>query len=427
MEVKNKYVAIKANINGAPEESDFEIKVENLSRIVEPESKEVVIKNLLVSIDPYQINRMKSQSSSQTSISYATAITPGEVIDTYGVGRVLVSHRPDFKKGDLVAGLLTWGEYTIVKEGSLLSKLDPNLAFPLSYHVGVLGFSGLAAYSGFFEVCKPKPGEKVFVSAASGSIGHLVGQYAKLLGCYVVGSAGSQEKVNFLTEKLGFDNAFNYKQEANLKSALKRCFPKGIDVYFNNVRGKMLEAALANMDSLGTVAICGVISEYTNASTRASPEMLDIVYKRISIQGFLTADLMTVYADFLSKTVEYLQDGKLKAIEDISQGVESIPSAFIGLFNGDSIGKKIVKVADERKKEKEDSRLLAYLFMNSPTISYLYFFQVVIHLNIHLLHQVKEQVYVLCLSDPCLVFLFICPGLKQTLCPSLPTMPQSQI
>nr|XP_016433309.1 PREDICTED: 2-alkenal reductase (NADP(+)-dependent)-like [Nicotiana tabacum] len=194
MEVKNNYVAIKSNINGAPEESDFEIKVENLSLMVEPESKEVIVKNLFLSIDPYQINRMKSQSSSQAAISFAAAITPGDAIDTYGVGRVLVSHRPDFKKDDLVAGLLTWGEYTRVKEGSLLNKLDP-LGFPLSYHVGVFGFSGLAAYGGFFDICKPRPGEKVFVSAASGSIGNLVGQYAKLLGCYVVGSAGSQEKV----------------------------------------------------------------------------------------------------------------------------------------------------------------------------------------------------------------------------------------
>ncbi|PHT39074.1 hypothetical protein CQW23_22647 [Capsicum baccatum] len=287
MEVKNKYAAIKANINGAPEESDFEIKVENLSLIVEPGSKVVAVKNLFVSIDPYQINWMKSQSSSQSSISYATAITPEEVIDTNGVGRVLASHRPDFKKDDLVAGFLIWGEYTMVKEGSLLNKLDPSLAFHLSYHVGVFGFSGLAAYGGFFEVCKPKPGEKVFVSPASGSIGHLVGQYAKLLGCYVVGSACSQEKVNFLKARLGFDDAFNYKQETDLKSALKRCFPQGIDVYFDNMGGKMLEAALANMNSLGRVAIFGVISEYTNASTRASSEMLDIVYKRISIQGFL--------------------------------------------------------------------------------------------------------------------------------------------
>lgn len=346
MEIKNKYVAIKSNINGAPEESDFEIKVENVSLIVEPESKEVIVKNLFLSIDPYQINRMKSQSSSQAAISFAAAIIPGDAIDTYGVGRVLVSHRPDFKKDDLVAGLLTWGEYTRVKEGSLLNKLDP-LGFPLSYHVGVFGFSGLAAYGGFFDVCKPKPGEKVFVSAASGSIGNLVGQYAKLLGCYVVGSAGSQEKVKFLKETLGFDDAFNYKQETDLKSALKRCFPQGIDVYFDNVGGKMLEAAVANMNSFGRVAICGVISEYANASTRAAPEMLDIVYKRITIQGFLAADLMKVYADFLSKTVEYLQAGKLKAIEDVSQGVESIPSAFIGLFRGDNIGKKIVKVADE--------------------------------------------------------------------------------
>ncbi|XP_009623179.1 NADP-dependent alkenal double bond reductase P2-like [Nicotiana tomentosiformis] len=346
MEIKNKYVAIKSNINGAPEESDFEIKVENLSLIVEPESKEVIVKNLFLSIDPYQINRMKSQSSSQAAISFAAAIIPGDAIDTYGVGRVLVSHRPDFKKDDLVAGLLTWGEYTRVKEGSLLNKLEI-LGFPLSYHVGVFGFSGLAAYGGFFDVCKPKPGEKVFVSAASGSIGNLVGQYAKLLGCYVVGSAGSQEKVKLLKETLGFDDAFNYKQETDLKSALKRCFPQGIDVYFDNVGGKMLEAAVANMNSFGRVAVCGVISEYTNASTRAAPEMLDIVYKRITIQGFLAADLMKVYADFLSKTVEYLQAGKLKAIEDVSQGVESIPSAFIGLFRGDNIGKKIVKVADE--------------------------------------------------------------------------------
>ncbi|KAJ8547109.1 hypothetical protein K7X08_010695 [Anisodus acutangulus] len=346
MEVNNKYVAIKSNINGAPQESHFEIKVENLSLILEPDSKEVIIKNLFVSIDPYQLNRMKSESSSQAAISYASAITPGEAIDTYGVGRVLVSHQPEFKKDDLVAGLLTWGEYTVVKEGSLLNKLDP-LGFPLSNHVGVFGFSGLAAYGGFFEVCKPKPGDKVFVSAASGSIGNLVGQYAKLLRCYVVGSAGSQEKVKLLKETLGFDDAFNYKEETDLKSALKRCFPQGIDVYFDNVGGKMLEAAVANMNLFGRVAICGVISEYTNASTRAAPEMLDIVYKRITIQGFLAADFMKVYADFLSKTVEYLQDGKLKAIEDVSDGVESIPSAFIGLFNGDNIGKKIVKVADE--------------------------------------------------------------------------------
>lgn len=166
-------------------------------------------------------------------------------------------------------------------------------------------------------------------------------------GCYVVGSAGSQEKVNLLKETLGFDDAFNYKQETDFKSALKRCFPQGIDVYFDNVGGRMLEAAVANMNSFGRVAVCGVISEYTNTSTRAAPEMMDIVYKRITIQGLLAADHLNVYADFLSKTVEYLQAGKLKVIEDVSQGVESIPAAFTGLFNGDNIGKKIVKVADE--------------------------------------------------------------------------------
>ncbi|KAM3249597.1 hypothetical protein P3L10_011370 [Capsicum annuum] len=276
--------------------------------------------------------------------SYATTITPGEVIDTYGVGRVLVSHRPDFKKDDLVAGFLTWGEYTIVKEGSLLNKLDPSLEFPLSYHVGVFGFSGLAAYGGFFEVCKPKPGEKVFVSAASSSIGHLIGQYAKLLGCYVVGSAGSQEKVLFLRR-----HSDSTRHAIINKKLTSNRLSKGVSLkgFMSTLTTSEARCQKQHMNSLGRVAICGVISEYTYASTRAAPEMLDIVYKKIRIQGFLTADLMTVYADFLSKTVEYLHDGKLKAIEDISQGVESIPSAFIGLFNGNNIGKKIVKVADE--------------------------------------------------------------------------------
>ncbi|GAA0169150.1 reductase [Lithospermum erythrorhizon] len=267
-------------------------------------------------------------------------------IDTYGVGKVICSGNPEFQKDDLVAGLLTWGEYTVAEEGRLLNKLD-SMGLPLSNHVGVLGFSGLTAYGGLFEVCKPKKGEKVFVSAASGSVGHLVGQYAKLHGCYVVGSAGSLKKVQVLKEELGFDDAFNYKEESDLKAALKRYFPDGIDVYFDNVGAEMLEAAVANMNTFGRVGVCGVISEYTNTTKRAAPDMLEVVYKRITIQGFLALDHMKVYGEFLSTTAEHLKTEQMKSLEDISHGVESIPSAFVGLFRGDNVGKMIVQIAED--------------------------------------------------------------------------------
>ncbi|KAL0374319.1 UNVERIFIED_CONTAM: 2-alkenal reductase (NADP(+)-dependent) [Sesamum radiatum] len=343
-EVKNKFVSIKHHINGSPDESDFDINTETIRLCVR--SKEVIVKNLYVSVDPYQLNRMKTHCASQAAISFATAVTPGRGIDAYGVGRVVASGRAELAKDELVVGLLTWGEYSIIEEGRLLNKLDP-MGLPLPTYVGALGFSGLSAYGGFFEICKPKKGESVFVSAASGSVGSLVGQYAKLFGCYVVGCAGTQEKVDLLKEKLGFDDAFNYKNESNLKSALKRYFPQGIDIYFDNVGGKMLEAAVANMNSFGRVAACGAISEYTGNQKRAALEMMDVVYKRITIQGFMAADYVKCYAEFMSTTTDHLRSSKMQAICDISHGVESVPCAFAGLFRGDNIGKKIVQIADE--------------------------------------------------------------------------------
>ncbi|KAK7327692.1 hypothetical protein VNO77_21780 [Canavalia gladiata] len=346
MEVTNKYIVIKHHIEDAPKESHFEFKTGAFALSVTPGSDDIIVKNLCISIDPYQINRMKSYSASQSAISFAVPITPGEAIDALVIGKVVASGNAKFEKDDLVMGVFSWAEYSLVKEGSIIKKLESS-EFPLSYHLGVLGFSGLSAYGGFFEVCKPQKGEKVFVSAASGSVGSLVGQYAKLMGCYVVGCAGNQKKVALIKEKLGFDDAFNYKEEKDLNSTLKRYFPDGIDIYFDNVGGEMLEAAVANMKAFGRVAICGVISEYTDSGKRASPNMLDVVYKRITIRGFLAADFMNVFEDFLAKTSDYLRTGKFKVIEDVSSGVENIPSAFAGLFNGDNIGKKIINLAEE--------------------------------------------------------------------------------
>ncbi|KAK1298308.1 NADP-dependent alkenal double bond reductase P1 [Acorus calamus] len=344
MGVSNKFVTIKHNIDGAPAESDFELRTADLSLAVLNGSNDVIVKNLYVSIDPYQLNRMKKQSASQTAINFSTRVAPGDAIDAYGVGRVVESDHPEFATDDYVVGLLGWEEYSVVKGGIMLRKIG-SMEFPLSFHAGILGLSGLTAYGGFFNVSKPKKGEKVFVSAASGSVGNLVGQFAKLHGCYVVGCAGSRAKVELLKDQLGFDYAFNYKDEVDLKAALKRYFPDGIDIYFDNVGGEMLEAAVANMNTFGRVALCGVISEYTDTRRRAVPDMLDVVYKRISINGFLAADHMHLFSDFISITSDHLRHKRMHAVEDISQGLVSVPGAFVGIFRGDNVGKKLVQVA----------------------------------------------------------------------------------
>ncbi|KAF5812743.1 putative oxidoreductase [Helianthus annuus] len=226
-----------------------------------------------------------------------------KVIGAYGVGKVVASGNPEFEKDDYVIGIISWGEYSI-SQGFMLR------------------FSGLTAYAGFFEICKPKKGEKVFVSAASGS-------------------------VKLLKEKFGFDGAFNYKEETDLDSTLEKYFPDGIDIYFDNVGGVMLEAAISNMNSYGRVALCGVISEYTDVGKRATSNMLNVVYKRIMIQGFLGGDYMHLFPEFVSTTVDHLRAGKMLVLEDISIGLESVPSAFVGLFRGYNVGKKIVRVSND--------------------------------------------------------------------------------
>ncbi|MQM04747.1 hypothetical protein Taro_037548 [Colocasia esculenta] len=353
MGMENRYVTIKDNIAaGMPTESSFELRSSRATPLaIEGGSlgsqQDVLVKNLYLSVDPYQLNRMKKFSSSQKSAGFASRVLPGQAIDAFGVGRVVASNNGEFKEGDVVAGLLGWEEYTVVKSGgNMLTKVDLTCGFPLSYHASILGPSGLTAYAGFYDVCKPKMGEKVFVSAASGSVGSLVGQYAKLSGCYVVGCSGTKEKVDLLTQKLGFDDAFNYKEEPDLKSALQRHFPDGIDIYFDNVGGKMLEAAIANMNIFGRVAACGAISEYTGESAPAAPDVLDVIYKRITIRGFLAYDHLHCQAEFMSTTSEYLRDGKIRVLEHISQGLESIPSAFLGLFRGDNVGKTLIRVSD---------------------------------------------------------------------------------
>ncbi|THF95438.1 hypothetical protein TEA_003036 [Camellia sinensis var. sinensis] len=239
-----------------------------------------------------------------------------------------------------------WEEYSLIKKPEQLRKIQPN-DIPLSYYVGLLGMPGFTAYAGFHEVCAPKKGDYLFVSAASGAVGQLVGQLAKLHGCYVVGSAGTDQKVDLLKNKLGFDEAFNYKKETDLDAALKRFFPKGIDIYFDNVGGRMLDAALTNMRIHGRVAICGMVSEQSLSNIRGIYKVFNLISRRITMQGFLQSDYLHLYPQFLEDVISYYKQGKIVYIEDMNEGLETAPAAFVGLCSGKNVGKQVICVARE--------------------------------------------------------------------------------
>ncbi|KDP42330.1 hypothetical protein JCGZ_02803 [Jatropha curcas] len=206
---------------------------------------------------------------------------------------------------------------------------------------------GITAYVGFNEIGAPKKGEYVFVSAASGAIGQIVGQLAKLAGCYVVGSAGSKEKVDLLKNKLGFDEAFNYNEEKDLDADLKRCFPQGIDLYFDMVGGKMLDAVLPNMRCHKRIVICAMLSQENLEQHEGIHNLIEVVLKRIHMEGFLVSEYYHLFPKFLEMVQPNLKEGKIKYFEDIANGLESGPAALVGVFTGQNLGKQVVKIADE--------------------------------------------------------------------------------
>ncbi|OMO59443.1 Alcohol dehydrogenase superfamily, zinc-type [Corchorus capsularis] len=342
--VRNKQVVLKNYVNeGLPKESDMEIRESSIQLKVPEGCKDsILLKNLYLSCDPYMRNRMKKLETS----SYVDSFQTGSPINGYGVAKVVDSTHPNYKKGDLVWGITGWEEYSLIKAAAALFKIE-HTDVPLTYYTGLLGMAGMTAYTGFFEVCKPKKGDYVYVSAASGAVGQLVGQFAKLLGCYVVGSAGSKDKVELLTNKFGFDAAFNYKEEQDLGAALKRYFPEGIDIYFENVGGKMLDAVLLNMRIHGRIAACGMISQYNNERPDPVHNLMYIVGKRIRVEGFIVSDSYHLYPKFLELVIPSLKEGKITYVEDTAEGLESAPAALIGLFTGRNIGKQLVVISHD--------------------------------------------------------------------------------
>ncbi|KAL7103760.1 hypothetical protein ACP275_08G199700 [Erythranthe tilingii] len=349
--LSNKQIVLKNYIQGCPKESDFELRTTPLSTeipYINGSKNAVLLKNLYLACDPYICHLLRPRTN---SLFIHSPILPGSVVEGYGVAKVIkVSGNSDeLKEGDYVWGITFWENYSWnFDPEKLLTKIHNNYTqLPLSYYAGILGMSGIAAYVGWNEICSPKRGETVYVSSAAGGVGHLVGQFAKMMGCYVVGSTSTNEKVDLLKKKLGFDDAFNYK-EGDLRSNLKRYFPKGIDIYFDNVGGQMLEEVLLQMNIHGRIAISGSISQYNLIGpSEGIRNMFSLIEKRLTMRGFVELDHKQIIPKYVDWVVKMLEEKKVIYVEDVSVGLESAASVFVGIFQGHNIGKQIIVVAKD--------------------------------------------------------------------------------
>ena len=290
-----------------------------------------------LSLDPYMRGRMSEARS------YAKPTEVGEPMTGQAVGEVVESNDPRFSPGDTVVGQLGWQDYAVARGGTL-RKVDPALAPPQTA-LHVLGATGLTAYFGLFDVGKPKPGDTVVVSAASGAVGHIVGQLAKIAGCRtVVGLAGSAEKVADLTELYGYDVGIDYKQD-DLNARLKEACPNGIDVYFDNVGGAISETVFRRLALNARVPVCGQISQYNLAEPELAPRNLGfLIVFRAKLEGFLVSDYVHRFPEGLQRLGGLLADGRLRYREDVTEGLENAPAAFMGMLRGENRGKTLVKV-----------------------------------------------------------------------------------
>ncbi|KAK3813684.1 MAG: hypothetical protein JOS17DRAFT_453213 [Linnemannia elongata] len=310
---------------------------------VELKDKDVLLRNLYFSLDPYMRGRMRNGKS------YIPGFQIGEPMSGYGVAEVKESKNDAYPVGTIVSGFTGWQEYSVIPGASGLRVLPGarESPIPLSAHIGVLGMPGMTAYSSLKIIGQPKAGETIFVSAAAGAVGQLVGQMAKKLGLRVVGSAGSDDKVDYLINELKFDAAFNYKKNGTILENLKRAAPEGIDIYYENVGGETLEAALEVMKDHGRVIACGMVSQYNTQQPYGVRNLFHIVSKRITFRGFIVNDFAEECgADFAKDVGSWLVNKEIIYREDIADGIDASPEAFIGMLQGKNFGKAVVKIAD---------------------------------------------------------------------------------
>ena len=335
MSVRSTEVRLAARPHGWPTAETFQITE---SEVADPAPGQLLVRNLMMSVDPYMRGRMDDRKS------YVAPFQVGEALQGGAVGEVVASTVDGFEPGDTVLHGLGWREYALVSARSA-AKVDPSVA-PLGAFLGVLGMTGLTAYAGLLRTAEFKPGDVVFVSSAAGAVGQVVGQLARIRGAgRVVGSAGSAAKVAYLTGDLGFDAAFDY-HDGTVREQLRKAAPDGIDVYFDNVGGDQLEAAISAMRLHGRVTVCGMISVYNATEPTPAPRNLSmLIGKRITMRGMLVGDHGDLRDVFVKEVAPLVADGTIRHHETVFEGLENAPEAFLAMLRGDGLGKNLVRIA----------------------------------------------------------------------------------
>ncbi len=332
---RSREVQLKRRPAGMPQPDDFQIAEIDVAA---PVAGEVLVKNVCMSVDPYMRGRMVDRKSYVPPFQLGATMTGG------AIGRVVESKHPEFRVGDHVESNFAWREAFCVK-GELLTPLGKLVAPPSAY-LGALGMPGMTAYVGLLEVGQLKDGETVFVSGAAGAVGSIVGQIAKIHGCTVIGSAGSNAKVRLLTEELGFDHAFDYHR-GDLLAELRAAAPKGLDVYFDNVGGDHLQAALSHMRPFGRIPLCGAIAQYNDVEPPPGPNNLTLaIGLGLTLRGFIVSHFNNLRAQFRRDMERWIASGEVQYRETKMHGIDSAPAAFIGLFTGENTGKMVVQFED---------------------------------------------------------------------------------
>jgi len=334
----NRKIVLASRPEGAPQSSNFRLEE---SPAPQPREGEVLLRTLWLSLDPYMRGRMSAARS------YAKPVEVGEPMVGGTVNEVADSRHPGFKPGDIVLGYCGWQDYA-VSNGAGLRKLDPSRA-PVSTALGVLGMPGMTAYVGLLTIGQPKPGETVAVAAATGPVGSMVGQIAKLKGSRAVGIAGGSDKCRYLIDELGFDAAIDHRS-ANFAEELRKACPSGIDVYFENVGGAVWDAVFPLLNDFARVPVCGLIAQYNMTELPAGPDRTpqlfrQVLSKRLTIRGFIVWDFADQAEAFERDVSTWLRQGKIKYKEDVVEGLENAPQAFLGLLQGKNFGKLLVRVS----------------------------------------------------------------------------------
>lgn len=339
---QNQEIVLANHPSGVPSEDTFQTNDIDMPTL---KSDEVLIKTIYVSVDPGMRGFMDKGDDDAAGAKYEL----NQPITSRSVAQIIESNHKTFAVGDIVHGRFAWQKYQTVSVEDI-EKVDPDLA-PISTAVSMLGVPGLAAYFGMLKIGQPKKGETVVVSGAAGSVGSIASQIAKITGCKVIGIAGSAKKIDYLENELGLDKGINYKQTDDMQAAIKDACPDGVDVFFDNVGGELFDAVFANINRRGRVAICGQIAEYNADNPPTGPRpMHNLIKKSARMEGFVVFDFSDEFDEAKKQIAEWYNDGQMLYKENLIEGFENIPSAFIGLFKGENIGKQMVKVSDVKDR-----------------------------------------------------------------------------